>query len=65
MTRLANLALRLRVCKDILGQDLIEYALTAGFVATAAGAIMPAVSTSISKVFAHVSSVLAVAASQS
>jgi Flp pilus assembly pilin Flp len=65
MTRLANRALRLRVWKDILGQDLIEYALTAGFVATAAAAIMPAVSTNISKVFAHVSSVLAVAASQS
>ncbi len=47
------------------GQDLIEYALMAGFVAVTAGAVMPNVATSISKIFSHVSSVLAVAASQS
>ncbi len=50
---------------DTAGQDLIEYSLTAGFVATAAGAVMPAVSSNISKIFSHVSSVLKVAASQS
>jgi Flp pilus assembly pilin Flp len=32
------------------GQDLIEYALMVGFVAVAAGAIMPGISTSIGSV---------------
>jgi len=41
------------------GQDLIEYALMAGFVAVAAGAIMPSVSTSISTIFSKIASVLA------
>jgi Flp pilus assembly pilin Flp len=40
------------------GQDLIEYALMAGFVAVAAGAIMPGVSTNISTIFSKVGSVL-------
>jgi len=40
------------------GQDLIEYALMAGFVAVAAGAVMPTVSTSISTIFSKVQSVL-------
>jgi len=54
-----------RLAKDRRGQDLIEYALMAGFVAVAAGAIMPSVSTSISTIFSQVASVMAVAASQS
>jgi Flp pilus assembly pilin Flp len=37
---------------------LIEYALMAGFVAVAAGAIMPGVSTNISEIFSKVSSVM-------
>lgn len=45
--------------KRTLGQDLIEYALMAGFVATAAGALMPGVATTISVVFSKVGSVLA------
>ena len=53
-----NLLLQLKVWKDLRGQDLIEYALMAGFVAVAAGAIMPGVSTSISQIFSKVSSVL-------
>jgi len=65
MTRLANLVLKLRVWKDTRGQDLIEYALMAGFVAVAAGAVMPSVATSISTIFSKVSSVMAAAASQS
>jgi pilus assembly protein Flp/PilA len=56
---------RLLIWKDEQGQDLIEYALMAGFVAVAAGAIMPGVSTSISKIFSKVSSVMTAAASQS
>jgi Flp pilus assembly pilin Flp len=48
-----------------LGQDLIEYALMAGFVAVAAGAFMPNVASSISTVFSQIASVMGVAASQS
>ena len=43
------------------GQDLIEYALMAGFVAVSAGAIMPGVATSISTIFSKVASVMAAA----
>jgi pilus assembly protein Flp/PilA len=46
------------ICRDERGQDLIEYALMAGFVAVAAGAIMPGVSTTIGEIFSKVSSVL-------
>jgi len=53
-----NLLLQLKVWKDLRGQDLIEYALMAGFVAVAAGAIMPGVATSISQIFSKVASVL-------
>lgn len=64
--------IRLRYCKAISqltiwrdehGQDLIEYALMVGFVAVAAGAIMPAVSSSISRIFSKITSVMANAAS--
>jgi Flp pilus assembly pilin Flp len=58
-----NLIWNLRIWTDTHGQDLIEYALMAGFVAVAAGAIMPGVSTSISKIFNKVSSVMTAAAS--
>ena len=53
-----NLVLKLKIWKDTKGQDLIEYALMAGFVAVAAGAIMPGVATSISQIFSKVASVL-------
>jgi len=53
---------RLRIVKETKGQDLIEYALMAGFVAVAAGALMPGVASSISTVFSKVGSVMAAAA---
>ena len=59
-----NLILKLRRLKDTHGQDLIEYALMAGFVAVAAGAVMPGVATSISTIFSKVASALNVAATQ-
>ena len=65
MKRLLTLAVNLQVWKDTRGQDLIEYALMAGFVAVAAGAVMPGVATSISTIFSKISSVMSVAASQS
>jgi pilus assembly protein Flp/PilA len=59
-----NLILKLRVLKDTRGQDLIEYALMAGFVAVAAGAIMPGVALSISTIFSKIASVMSAASSQ-
>jgi pilus assembly protein Flp/PilA len=64
MRRFTQFILRTRVWKDTLGQDLIEYALMAGFVAVAAGAIMPDVANSISTIISKVGSVLSSAASQ-
>jgi Flp pilus assembly pilin Flp len=55
----------MRAWRDRRGQDLIEYALMAGFVAVAAGAIMPGVASSISIIFSQVSSVLSAASTQS
>ena len=53
-----NLLWKLRIWADENGQDLIEYALMAGFVAVSAGAIMPGVATSISKIFSKVASAM-------
>ena len=57
-----NLILKLKIWRDTRGQDLIEYALMAGFVAVAAGAIMPGVSNSISVIFSKIASVMTAAA---
>ncbi len=54
----------MRIWKDTKGQDLIEYALMAGFVAVAAGAIMPNVASSISTIFSAIASVMTNAANQ-
>ena len=63
MKRLTNLAIRLQMLvKDTRGQDLIEYALMAGFVAVAAGAIMPGVASSINIIFSKVNSIMILAA---
>ena len=62
MKNLMKLVLTLQVWKDTKGQDLIEYALMAGFVAVAAGAIMPNVSASISTIFSKIGSVMTAAA---
>ena len=63
MKTVINWIWKLRIWRDNHGQDLIEYALMAGFVAIAAGSIMPGVSSSISKIFSKVSSVMTAAAS--
>ena len=36
-----------RLVKDRKGQDMVEYALLAGFIAVAAGALLPGISDSI------------------
>ena len=59
-----NLSLKIKTLRDTSGQDLIEYALMAGFVAVAAGAVMPGVASSISTIFSQVASVMAVASTQ-
>lgn len=64
MNKLVNLVWKLRIWKDTRGQDLIEYALMAGFVAVAAGAVMPNVATSITTIFNKISTQLADAAAQ-
>ena len=65
MNRLNRLLWNLMIWKDTRAQDMIEYALMAGFVAVAAGAILPGVSTSISTIFSKVSSVMTAAAATS
>ena len=62
MNKLKNLVWNLRIIKDTKGQDLIEYALMAGFVAVAAGAIMPNVASSISTIFSKVATTMSTAA---
>ena len=62
--QMKNMLLKLKIWKDQNGQDLIEYALMAGFVAVAAGAIMPNVATSISTIFSKIGSVLTNASNQ-
>jgi pilus assembly protein Flp/PilA len=63
MQQLINIVLKMKMWKDTRGQDLIEYALMAGFVAMAAGAIMPGVASSINVVFSEVNSIMVSAAS--
>ncbi len=50
------------VVRDVRGQDLVEYALLAGFIAVAAGALLPGISGSISTIFSRMASVLTNAA---
>jgi len=59
-----NLIFKIQALRDTRGQDLIEYALMAGFVAVAAGAVMPGVASSISTIFSKVASVMAIASTQ-
>jgi pilus assembly protein Flp/PilA len=62
MKKLTKAVIALKIWRNKHGQDLIEYALMAGFVAVAAGALMPTVSSSISTVFSKISSVMSGAA---
>jgi len=51
-------SLIVRLMQDEKGQDMVEYALLAGFIAVAAGAILPGVSTDISIIFSKMASVV-------
>ncbi len=50
------------IVEDVEGQDMVEYALLAGFVAVAAGALLPSISASVSTIFSRMGSVLTAAA---
>jgi len=64
MKKLTNIVWKLRIWKDTKGQDLIEYALMAGFVAVAAGAVMPSVASQVTTIFSKVNAQLTAAAAQ-
>lgn len=64
MKKLNTLIWKMRIYKDTRGQDLIEYALMVGFIAVAAGAVIPGVVTSIRSIFERISGVLASSATQ-
>jgi pilus assembly protein Flp/PilA len=54
-----------RMWRDTRGQDLLEYALIAGFVAVAAGAIFPTtLMPDVSKIFSKLADLFVQAASQ-
>ena len=54
----------LRLANDERGQDMVEYALLAGFIAVAAGALLPGISNNISIIFSKMASLVQNAASQ-
>ena len=59
-----NLLLKLSSIKDTSGQDLIEYALIAGFLALTVATILPGAASGISTIFSEVGSVMPVNSTQ-
>jgi len=59
-----NLFLKAKTLRDTCGQDLIEYALMAGFVGTAAGAYLPGIGRTADHLMDLVRNVLRLAANQ-
>lgn len=51
-----------RFLRDQCGQDMVEYALLAGFVAVSAGAVLPGVAGSLGEIYSKVQSVASEAA---
>jgi pilus assembly protein Flp/PilA len=64
MNKFYEILWRLAIWKDTHGQDLIEYALLAGFVAVGAGATFPPVADNISTIYSKITSSLNLAGSQ-
>lgn len=54
----------LTLTNDEKAQDMVEYALLAGFIAVAAGAVLPGISTSISTIFSKMASITSAAATK-
>ncbi len=49
---------RLVIWRDCRGQDMVEYALLAGFIAVAVGTISPDLASSMSEIYSRVASKL-------
>ena len=64
MDRLINLIWMARIWHDRLAQDMIEYALMSGLIATGVVALSPQLAASISAQFSRVASPLSTAALQ-
>ena len=62
MHPITNAVRKLRIRKDTLGQDLIEYALLAGLLAFGACVVIPSATDSLNAVYGRVTSVLIVVA---
>jgi Flp pilus assembly pilin Flp len=58
MKVLIRLLRRLVIWRDCRGQDMVEYALLAGFIAVAVGSISPGMANSMSEVYSRVASKL-------
>lgn len=64
MDRLMNLIWTIRIWQDRSGQDLIEYALMSGLIATGVIALSPQLAASISTQFSKIATPLSQAATQ-
>ncbi len=53
-----------RLSQDERAQDMVEYSLLAGFIAVAAGAVLPVISSSISQIFSKMASITNAAAAK-
>ena len=62
MNKLYSLILKLQ--RDERGQDMVEYALLAGFIAVAAGGLLPGIADGISIIFSKMGSLINNAAAQ-
>ncbi len=58
MPALTKAIWKLRICQDTRGQEFLEYALIAGFLACACAAALPDIGSSVLMVFSKVLSVL-------
>jgi len=58
MTKMINTSLKLKIWKDTRGQDLMEYALMAGFLAASSCFTLPAVAADIATVLTKVVAIL-------
>ena len=60
-----NIYVRIQaLINDEKAQDMVEYALLAGFIAVAAGATLPGISTSISQIFSKMASLTTAASTK-
>ena len=59
MTKLIETSLKLKIWKDTNGQDLMEYALMAGFLVCASGFTLPQVAASIQHILGTLMAIMA------